>query len=612
MSYEFLRKIPLFANLPDDDFDRLCSMVTEVHVPAGELLFTEGSQGDKAYVIKKGLVEILKSTAGHTVLLAVRQAGDVIGEMSLLDSTPRTASVRARTDADFIAIGQEQLDELLNTSTSAARSMLHTVTSRWRITEMAVSQSEKLAQLGTMTAGIAHEINTPTAAIQRGATQLRQSIAELQRAQMALGQLNLAEEQIDRLLSLDARARERAAQPEDLDTLARSDRAADCEAWLEQKGIPEGWELAPTLVDLGYDPGQLDQLADHYDAGQLPAVITWLGATYDVYSLLAEIAHGSSRIAEIVKALKSHVYLDQAPVQAVDLHESLDNTLVMLRSGLKSGVSVRREYAKDLPRIEAYGSELNQVWTNIIGNAIDALEGVEGAEILIRTRQDGKWVIVEIEDNGPGIPADIKDKIFSPFFTTKPVGKGTGLGLNISYNIVQKHGGIIKLFSRPGQTRFRVRLPVNFQEAQAEQLPLEPYPALDDEDMKKILENAHTIAVVGISPIPEQVSNSVPAYLQRHGYRIIPVNPRYQEVLGENCYPDLLSIPEPVDVVLIFRRSEAVPKIVDQAIEIGAKVVWMQEGIANEAAASTANDAGLQVVMNTCMRTTHKRLIAGD
>lgn len=610
MAYDFLRKVPLFANLPEDDFERLCEMVTEVKLPAGEMLFTEGSQGDMAYVIKKGQVEILKSSAGRTVLLAVRQAGDVIGEMALLESTPRTASVRARTDCDLIVIGQEQLEELVNTSPSAARSMLHTVTARWRVTEMAVGQSEKLAQLGTMTAGIAHEINNPTAAIQRGATQLRQSIAELQRAQMAFGDLRLDDEQVERLLSLDERARDRASQPEDLDTLARSDRAADCEDWLDQRGIPDGWELAPILVDLGYDPPQLDQLAEDFDEGQLPAVIGWLGATYDVYSLLEEITHGSSRIAEIVKALKSYVYLDQAPVQAVDVHESLDNTLVMLRSQLKSGVSVRREYADDLPKIEAYGSELNQVWTNIISNAIDALEDEGGGEIVIRTQPDGKWIVVEIEDDGPGIPADIQDKLFSPFFTTKPVGKGTGLGLNISYNIVQKHGGAIKVFSRPGRTRFRVKLPVDFEEVQAEQIPMEQYPTVDDSELKEILEDTQRVAVVGISTKPERVSHSVPAYLQSQGYEIIPVNPKYDQVLGEKCYPDLLAIPEPVDVVLIFRRSEAVPPIVDQAIEIGAKVVWMQEGIINEDAAANAGDAGLKVVMNTCMRATHKRLMS--
>jgi signal transduction histidine kinase len=237
------------------------------------------------------------------------------------------------------------------------------------------------------------------------------------------------------------------------------------ETWLEDQGIENGWEFAPMLVSLGYDTNELTGLAENFTVGQFPAVITSLSSTYTIYSLLGEIGQGTERITEIVKALKTYTYMDQAPVQAVDVHEGLNNTLVMLRSRLKAGINVRREYADDLPRIEAYGSELNQVWTNIIDNAITAMEGQ--GEIILRTRRDGQWVVVEIEDNGPGIPEAIQSKIFDPFFTTKPPGEGTGLGLNISHNIVvQKHQGKITVHSQPGQTCFQVRLPINFEIAQ--------------------------------------------------------------------------------------------------------------------------------------------------
>ena len=255
----------------------------------------------------------------------------------------------------------------------------------------------------------------------------------------------------------------------------------------------------------------------------------------------------------------------------------------------------------------AYGSELNQVWTNIIDNAIDAMNGK--GEILLRTQQDGDWVIVEIEDDGPGIPKEILDKIFSPFFTTKPVGKGTGLGLNISYKIIEKHGGEIKVHSQPGKTRFQICLPVNFEKITSGASPITSIENPTDEGLRRILAATKTIAVVGISNRQEQPNHSVPAYLQAAGYRIVPVNPNLKEVLGEKAYPDLSSIPDPVDTVLIFRRSEAVPAIVEQAIEIGAKIVWMQEGVLNESAAARAKDAGLEVVMDTCMRATHKRLM---
>jgi signal transduction histidine kinase/predicted CoA-binding protein len=608
--YDFLKKIPLFANLPEDDLDRLCQMVTEVKLPAGADLFEEGSPGDQAYVIKEGQIEIIKNSNGRSVIVAVRKPGEVIGEMSLLEAAPRFATVRARDDSVLLAIRHEHLEHLLNSSPSAARALLNTITARLRSTEIVLQQSEKMAQLGSLTAGIAHELNNPAAAAQRGADQLRSAIHHLQQIQVALYNENLEAPQLETLNALDERVRQLAAQPVNMDMLEHSDRESEIETWLDGLGVENSWEFAPTLADLNYGADQLAILEHTYSPRQLPQVIAWLGSTYSVYSLLNEIMQGTSRIAEIVKALKTYVYLDQAPQQSVNIHEGLDNTLIILRGKLKSGITVKREYAQDLPRIMAYGSELNQVWTNIIDNAIDAMDGK--GEIILRTHLDKDWVTVEIEDNGPGIPEDIQSKIFEPFFTTKPIGKGTGLGLVISYNIINKHNGVIKVFSRPGKTRFIVCLPVNYEASQHAAAPPPVGFTQDDESLLNILNTNHTIAVVGLSKHPERASHSVPAYLQSQGYRIIPINPGITDALGEKAYPDLVSIPEPIDVVLIFRRSEAVPEIVQQAIQVGAKVVWMQEGIVNEAAAETAHEAGLAVVMDTCMRATHKRLIGAQ
>jgi signal transduction histidine kinase/predicted CoA-binding protein len=596
----------LFSSLPEDDFNRLCEMVTEVRLPAGEELFTEGSPGDKAYVIKQGEIEILKASGGRNVLVAVRKSGEVIGEMSLLEAAPRFATGRARSDSLLLAISHEQLDHLINTSPSAARAMLFTVTSRLRSTELLLRESEKMAQLGTLTAGIAHELNNPAAAAKRGSNQLMTAISQLQENQFLLAELGINENERINLLNLDTQANEMARHPSDLESLNRSDREAELENWLDAGGIDSGWEIAPILVNLAVDIHQLEALVDEFGQAKFPVVLKWLCNIYSVYSLLAEIDMGSGRIAEIVKSLKAYVYLDQAPIQPVDLHEGLDNTLVMLRHKLKGGVTVKREYDPDLPRIQAYGSELNQVWTNIIDNAIDAMNGQ--GEVLICTHQEGNWVIVEIEDTGPGISEEIQSKIFSPFYTTKPVGKGTGLGLNITYNIVQKHGGEIKVFSNPGRTIFQVCLPVNFEKTPSNAGLTNNNSHMEDQILERILETTRTIAVVGISAKTGQPNHTVPQYLQSKGYRIIPVNPLIDEVLGERSYPDLLAIQESVDVVLVFRRSEYVPKIVDQAIDIGAKVVWMQEGIINESAAVKAHEAGLEVVMDTCMRATHLRL----
>ncbi len=603
---EFLKRVPLFASMPDHDLERLSEMVKEIHLQAGEQLFDEGSEGDMAYIIQDGEIEIYKTSGGKNVQLAVRKSGDVIGEMSLLESAPRFASGRARSNSKLLAISHDQLDNLLNTSPSAARSLLFTITSRYKSTELMLRQSEKMAQLGTLTAGIAHELNNPAAAAQRGTSQLNSEVAQLLEAQIELSKLSLSKESWDELNDLIPIIRDKASKHEDIDALERSDREYAIEDWLNDHDVPDAWEIAPTLVNLGFSEDDLDNLTVDFSGDQFPKVVAWMDASYNTFSLLEEINQGSERISEIVKSLKSYVYLDQAPIQAVDLQEGLDNTLVMLRHKLKEGVKVTRDYEAGLPKIQAYGSELNQVWTNIIDNAIDAMNGK--GEIAIKTHQNGDWVVVNIEDNGPGIPEDIQEKIFSPFFTTKAVGKGTGLGLNISYKIIEKHGGEVKVFSKPGKTRFQVSLPIDFSKSGKDGGSSPMTVTKDDKDLRRILETVNSVAVVGISDKEDQPNHSVPKYLQSKGYKIYPVNPRLDSVLGEKAYPDLVSIPDPIDVVEIFRRSEAVPEIVDQAIQIGAKYIWMQEGIINESAAETALDAGLEVVMDTCMRATHKRL----
>ena len=460
--HEFLKEVPFFADLPEDDVKLLSDAAQDVHLPAGNVLFEEGTDGDKAYVIKAGQLEVLKQSGGRAVLLAVREPGEMIGEMALLEEAVRMATVRARTDCVLVAISKEQLDHLLSTSVSAASAMFYGMLGRWRSTEAMLRQSEKMAQLGTMTAGVAHELNNPAAAVKRGVDQLQEMLKAFVESQSRIDGLAPDGPHRQTLAELAALVQESAGRPTDLDPIARSDREMEIEEWLEEHGLEEGWELAPALVSLGYDETGLGGLADRLGSELLPTALRWMSSSYAVQSLLAEIGQGAGRISDIVKAMKSYSYLDQAPVQNVDVHEGLDNTLLILRSKL-SGTHVRREYATDLPKIQGYGSELNQVWTNLLDNAADALEGQ--GEIAIRTHQEGDEVVVEIEDNGPGIPTEIQSRVFDPFFTTKPPGQGTGLGLDISYNIVvQKHSGYVKLFSEPGRTRFEVRLPMDFDQ----------------------------------------------------------------------------------------------------------------------------------------------------
>jgi PAS domain S-box-containing protein len=319
---------------------------------------------------------------------------------------------------------------------------------------------EKMASLGKLSAGMAHELNNPAAAAQRGAAQLQATFSKWQEIQLRMAELKLDEKQVQQVIALDQIAQDRAHNPADLTALARSDLEAGLEQWLHELDIDTKGEVVPALVSLGYNKYDLESLAKIFTPPQFAVVIEWLSFKYEIYSLVGEIGLGTGRIVELVKALKTYTYMDQAPVQSVDVREGLDNTLIILHNKLKAGVTVVKEYAENLPVIQAYASELNQVWTNIIDNAIDAMNG-EG-RLIVRARPDDLWVVVEIEDDGQGIHEENLSKIFDPFFTTKPQGEGTGLGLNISRNlIVQKHRGQISVESKPGSTCFTIRLPVD-------------------------------------------------------------------------------------------------------------------------------------------------------
>ena len=327
-----------------------------------------------------------------------------------------------------------------------------------RAAEGALRNAEKMAMLGTLAAGVAHELNNPAAAAMRGADQLREALGKLQDAFVPLSQLRLSPERATRLLELVRQDRDSSALASHIDPLTRSDFESDVESWLEEREISEPWELAPALVSLGYDPAELARVAEEW-GDDSATIIRWISRAQPVLALAREIEEATRRISDIVRALKTYSFLGEAPVRPVNVAEGIDNTLLIMRNKLKDGVAVHREYAPDLPLIEGFGSELNQAWTNIIDNAIDAMGGK--GQIVVRTRRDGEDVIVEIEDNGPGLPDNVRKYIFDPFFTTKEPGRGTGLGLSTTRNVVvKKHGGTIDVASRPGSTTFTIRLPI--------------------------------------------------------------------------------------------------------------------------------------------------------
>jgi signal transduction histidine kinase len=455
---DFLRQVPLFSGLDNYALERLVAMSTEIELNPGDYLLREDEMGDSMYIIIEGTVQVRKKAGDSEVVLAERKAGEVIGEMSVLDQAPRYASVLALTKARVLKIDQETFMALLDWSPSAARAILKTFAQRIRSSQALMQQREKMASLGTLSAGIAHELNNPAAAVKRGASQLREDLGRLEQLTIRLDGLDVPLAQRETLNKLRGQIDENGLQTHKLDAITRSDYESEIQDWLDERGIPEPWEVAPRLVALGFTREKLQELDAQFDDNTLPLVIEWSAARGGSISLLSEIADSAERISAIVKAIKEYSYLDQAPIQEVDIHDGLENTLTILRNKWKQGITINRNYTRGLPKIEAYASELNQVWTNIIDNAIDAMKG-EG-ELTLCTYGEPDNLCVEICDNGPGIPSDVMPHLFDAFFTTKPVGLGTGLGLHISYNIiVLKHHGRITVESKPGYTCFKIALP---------------------------------------------------------------------------------------------------------------------------------------------------------
>jgi len=443
-----LSSIELFAGLPPEDLDRLRADLAERKLSDGEVLFLEGDAADNAYVVADGELEILKRQDERDVRLALSGVGVVVGEMALLTDEPRNATARAHGPTTLVEIPRDTFNELINTSARAMRALFDVFVRRWQEQELRVRQSERMAQLGVLTAGLAHEMNNPAAAVMRGAEHLRPALAHL-------------EEKLRRLppeVDLGAPAETH----EKLSPLERSDREETMETALAAQGVANPWELASQLVAAGIG---LEQIVSGGSAADPATLAGALAARAEVASIVAEIQEGSKRLSDLVLALKSYSFLDQAPIQQTDVAKGIEDTLLILKSKTKD-IDLQRDYDPDLPTITAYGSQLNQVWTNLIDNAADALRSsaTESPRISIGAHRDGEEIVVEVEDNGPGIPENVSGHIFEAFYTTKEPGSGTGIGLNTVYSIVvNDHHGTIDVASEPGRTVFTVRLPIGME-----------------------------------------------------------------------------------------------------------------------------------------------------
>lgn len=490
-----LRQIPVLANLPESKLQWMIDQGEAIKLKSGELLRREGEPADCVFLLLEGSFRLTQRVGNQDVLLKQHDAPTLFGEVPLLMGVPSFwASGRAITACYVLQLDAESFWQFMRLCPTLAMSILQEMVGRIQEVQVLVQHRERLASLGTLAAGLAHELNNPASAARRAARELRQVFPILQTETLKLTQQPLSDHQREFLTQLQQNAITAAQQTLPLDPLTQSDREDALVDWMEQHNIQMGWQFAPNLVNAGLDCNWLDQIPEQLEGCCLPNVLTWLDATLTVVGLLNILGHSTTRIHQLVEAVQDYSSWDTTDLQPTDVHEGLKSTLTILAHKLKQGITVVQDYADMLPPVLSHEHELEQVWMNIIDNAIDAVTtrfsntissniqvpntarslvipvgwqapssrfvpADQQPMIWIKTRSEANQILVEIADNGVGIPSEVQSRIFEPFFTTKGIGKGTGLGLNTSYKIVEQHGGDIRVSSQPGETCFQVRLP---------------------------------------------------------------------------------------------------------------------------------------------------------
>ncbi|WP_338886563.1 ATP-binding protein [Rhodococcus sovatensis] len=463
-SPEELKTLFLFEKLSDDQLEELCRQGHVEIIEPGPV-FAEGEPATCFYVLIEGSLVLSKLSGGEDLVISrTSQRGVYAGawQAYLRERVPQVypSSLRVTEPSRFFVLDADCFAEIVAEWFPMALHLLEGLFIGARNTKQIVDQRERLLALGSLSAGLTHELNNPAAAAVRATSALRDRVAHMRQKLKMIANGSLDPTSLTSLVELQEEAVELVAKAPKLTPLEASDREDELGDWFDDHDIAGGWDLAPTFVQAGLDVAWLEKVAATVDESKtLEGAIRWLNYTVETELLMNEIADSTTRVSTLVGAAKQYSQMDRAPYQTVDIRELLDSTLVMLARKIGDDITVVKEYDPAVPPIPAYAAELNQVWTNLIDNAVQAMDGV--GTLTVRTVLDHEQVQIEICDTGPGVPDAIESRIFEPFFTTKPVGEGTGLGLDISWRIVvKKHQGDLNVESEPGNTRFIVRLPV--------------------------------------------------------------------------------------------------------------------------------------------------------
>lgn len=450
-----LQKVAQLQGLELREYEWLATHGTEVFADPGAIIFCEGDPANKMQIMLKGEIHVRREKAPASIFIG--RSGQLTGVLPYSRMKTYGGVGFAATSAWALEIDRSLFPQMLAAIPSMADRSVGVLLDRVREITRIEQQAEKLNALGKLAANLAHELNNPASAAQRAASGMLAELRGFGQERFALGHLCLSSERISEIDAWESAVRETAQRLDGAHQAEQSAREDLVSEWLRSKGIRNSWQIAPELAEQGVTPAQLDHLSEQLDSDALGVVLSQFASSLRAERIAGAMLHSTARIFDLIRAIKDYSYMDQAPIQEINIPQSLENTLAMFGSRL-ANVEIIRDYAPDLPNISAYGSELNQVWTVLIENALDAIK--DHGQIKLAVHLSGDMILTEITDNGPGVPQELQARIFEPFFTTKAPGSGLGLGLDTANRVIRMHRGYITVQSKPGKTCFQVRLPL--------------------------------------------------------------------------------------------------------------------------------------------------------